>query len=55
MINFLAIAIGVLFVLLSCGFALWSAKNTRKINTRQQYYDEFLERKSKREKLHIPR
>lgn len=55
MINFLVVAIGVSFVLLSCGFALWSAKNTRRMNTRQKYYDEFLERKSKREKLHIPR
>ncbi|MFJ4056532.1 hypothetical protein ACIPZC_24220 [Pseudomonas sp. NPDC089743] len=55
MINFLVIAIGIVFALISGGFALWSAKNTRKINTRQKYYDEFMERKSKREKLHIPR
>ncbi len=55
MIEYLALAIGILFTILSAGFAWWSARNTRKIMTRQKYYDEFLERKSKREKFHIPR
>ncbi|SDO90641.1 hypothetical protein SAMN05216596_102207 [Pseudomonas congelans] len=55
MINILVIAIGGIFILVAFLFAAWSANNTRKIDVREKYYNEFMKRKSEREKLRISR
>jgi hypothetical protein len=54
MINVLIIGIGIGFFLFSVAFAVWSARSTRKADTREHYYNDFMKRKSEREKLRLP-
>lgn len=50
MINGIIFSIGIIFFLVSLAFSVWSAKNTR-----TKFYEEFLKRKSEREKLRVSR
>lgn len=50
MINVIIFAIGVLFFVVASAFAVWSANNTR-----NKFYEDFMRRKSEREKLRLPR
>lgn len=50
MINLLVVIIGVSFLVISAVFAVVTAKNTR-----NHYYNDFVKRKSEREKLRVSR
>lgn len=50
MINLAIFAIGIVFTIITLVFAVWSANATR-----NKYYQDFMRRKSEREKLRIPR
>ncbi|MCK9799508.1 hypothetical protein M1B34_17800 [Pseudomonas sp. MAFF 302030] len=39
----------VVFAVIGVSFAVWTF-----VDTRKKYYDDFLKRKSEREKLHLP-
>lgn len=55
MINVLVIFMALAFLLLVAGFSVWSYRDTRRRKIRNEFYDDFLKRKSEREKLRIPR
>lgn len=50
MINVIIFSMGILFFIVAGAFALWSANNTR-----NKFYEDFMRRKSEREKLRVPR
>lgn len=55
MINVLVIIMALIFLLLVVGFSIWSYRDTRKRKIRNEFYEDFLKRKSEREKLRISR
>ena len=55
MINIAILLMVFVFMFSVSGFVVWSFRDTRKRNTRQEFYDDFLKRKSEREKLRLPR
>lgn len=50
MINVIIFAMGVVFFAVAIMFYIWSSKNTR-----NKFYQDFMKRKSEREKLRLPR
>ncbi len=50
MINLIVLIIGIIFVLVSLVFVFLTARNTRNM-----HYEDFMRRKSEREKLRVPR
>lgn len=55
MINITIIVMVAVFFSVVSSFVVMSFKDTRKRNTRKEYYDDFTKRKSEREKLRLPR
>lgn len=60
MINLLVLSVAPIFAVVVAVFGFWSIKDTRnreslKRETRQRHYDEYMKRKSEREKLRLPR
>ena len=53
MINFIIVSMVIIFFMLVSVFVFWTFRDIRRRKIRQQYYEEFMKRKSD-EKFHLP-